>query len=58
MGDGCEGVVEEHAGSGIAHDDADLFAHIGFVAMDGAVDAEGFGCYEGAMVGTVVCVVE
>lgn len=39
IADGGEGMVEEHAGAGIAHDFADAFAHFGLVAMDRAVVA-------------------
>ena len=36
MPDGGEGMVEEHAGAGPAHDGVDAFAHFWAVAMDGA----------------------
>ncbi len=43
---GDEGVVEEHAGPGETHDGADAGAHGGFVAVDLAFLAGGFGVAE------------
>ena len=37
---GEHGAVEDHAGAGVAHGDADLFAHRGLVAGRGTVGAE------------------
>lgn len=51
--EGGAGAVEDHAGAAIAHDGADLFLHIGLVAMDAAVGAEGFIFHKGAMVASV-----
>ena len=42
MPDGKPGIIPEHAWTGIAHHLPDLFAHIGFVAMYGAILAGGF----------------
>ncbi len=42
MPDGDEGVVEDHAGAGEAHDGADAVTHFRFVAVDGAFLACGF----------------
>ena len=39
---GRPGVIEQHAGTGVAHDGTYLFAHTGAVAMDGALLAGGF----------------
>ncbi len=50
MPDGNQRVVEEHAGAGEAHDGADAGAHVGFVAVDGAFLAGGFGVAEFAVV--------
>jgi len=36
------GMLPEHAGSGVAHDDFDLFATGRLIAMDWAVGARGF----------------
>ena len=36
MPDSGDGMVEEHAGAGPAHDGADAFAHVFAVAVDGA----------------------
>ena len=50
MPDGGEGMVEEHAGTGPAHDGADAFAHFFAVAMDGAIFAGRFADAEFASV--------
>ena len=34
--------IKYHAGAGVAHDFADAGAHLGFVAVGGALFAEGF----------------
>lgn len=52
MPDGCHRVDEKHPRAGEAHDDADAFPHVGLVAVDPAVGAEGFGLHEGAFVTT------
>ena len=39
---GRPGVIEQHAGTGVAHDGTYLFAHTGAVAMNGALLAGGF----------------
>lgn len=42
MPQSCEGMMPEHARTGIAHYDADLLSHGGFVAVDGTLFAGRF----------------
>ena len=49
VGDGHDGIVQEHARPGIAHYLSDALAHDGLVAMQGASGATGFGIAKAAM---------
>ena len=46
-----DGVIENHPRAGKAHHGADLFTHVGFVAVHAAVDAEGLRLHERAVLG-------
>lgn len=50
MSEGDDGVVPEHAWTGVAHDLAHELAHCGFVAMDGTMLAGRFVVAKLAMV--------
>ena len=40
-------MMQQHSGSGKAHDRSNLFPHFRLVAMDSAVGAKGFGFHKG-----------
>ncbi len=42
MAQGEDRMAPEHFGTGIAHDDANLFAALGLIAVDGTMRAGGF----------------
>ena len=50
MADGHDGVVEDHAGAGKAHDFPDFFPHVRAVAVGPAIGVEGLGSMEGRLV--------
>lgn len=54
--DSHHGVIQDHSRSGVAHDVFDALAHLGFVAVDGAVLAGGFFITEGAFIQALICV--
>ena len=56
MPDGHDGMMKDHARSGIAHHVFDALAHLGFVAVHRAVLAGGFVITEGAFFQAVICV--
>ena len=58
VADGQNGMRFQHPRAAVAHDGADLFAHVGLIAMHLAVGTEGFVLHERAFVAAHVRVVD